>query len=148
MPISTGMFIRAKLYRSEDALAAIYKTDSLEAARAKQALSQASLNAFREEDLRKQRIPILVVTDVEAKISQALGMLALLHRRMPRAIIDAVKLRIPARMKRFYMLETVLTKAIDDVRAREEHIFRNLKTITGPNALETALAGQIKEGNQ
>jgi hypothetical protein len=54
----------AKLYSSKDALAEIYKTDSLEAARAKQALSQASLNKVREEDLRKQRIPILVVTDV------------------------------------------------------------------------------------
>jgi hypothetical protein len=60
----------AKLYRSKDALAAIYKTDSLEAARAKQALSQASLNAVREEDLRKQRIPILVVTDAMDEVTQ------------------------------------------------------------------------------
>jgi hypothetical protein len=60
----------AKLYRSKDALAEIYKTDSLEAARAKQALSQASLNAVREEDLRKQRIPILVVTDVMDEVFQ------------------------------------------------------------------------------
>ncbi len=60
----------AKLYRSKDALAEIYKTDSLEAARAKQALSQASLNRVREEDLRKQRIPILVVTDVMDEVFQ------------------------------------------------------------------------------
>ena len=58
------------MYRSKDALAEIYKTDSLEAARAKQALSQASLNKVREEDLRKQRIPILVVTDVMDEVTQ------------------------------------------------------------------------------
>jgi hypothetical protein len=43
----------AKLYSSEDALAAIYKTDSLEAARAEQARTAAQLNAIRAEDLRK-----------------------------------------------------------------------------------------------
>ena len=63
----------AKLYSSEDALAAIYKTDSLEAARAKQALSQASLNAVREEDLRKQRIPIQVVLDAIDETFQSIG---------------------------------------------------------------------------
>ena len=54
----------ALLYDLATALPVLYKADNLEAARAKQALSQASLNAVREEDLRKQRIPILVVTDV------------------------------------------------------------------------------------
>ena len=48
----------AKLYSSEDALAAIYRTDSLEAARAEQARTAAQLNAIRAEDLRKTRIPI------------------------------------------------------------------------------------------
>ena len=43
----------AKLYSSEHALAAIYKTDSLEAARAEQARTAAQLNAIRAEDLRK-----------------------------------------------------------------------------------------------
>jgi len=38
--------------------------DNLEAARAKQGLSQASLNAVPEGDLRKQRIPIQIVRDV------------------------------------------------------------------------------------
>jgi hypothetical protein len=60
----------ALLYDSAVALPVIYKADNLEAARAKQALSQASLNAVREEDLRKQRIPILVVTDVIDEIFQ------------------------------------------------------------------------------
>jgi hypothetical protein len=40
--------------------------DSLEAARAAQASSQASLNAVREEDLRKQRIAIQIVRDVSS----------------------------------------------------------------------------------
>jgi hypothetical protein len=60
----------ALLYDSATALPVLYRADNLEAARAKQALSQASLNAVREEDLRKQRIPILVVTDVIDEIFQ------------------------------------------------------------------------------
>jgi hypothetical protein len=40
----------AKLYSSADALPEIYKSDSLEAARAKQALSQAALNEVRAQE--------------------------------------------------------------------------------------------------
>jgi len=50
----------AFLYESVASLPVIYTVDSLEAARAKQALSQASLNAVREEDLRKRRIPVQI----------------------------------------------------------------------------------------
>jgi hypothetical protein len=63
----------AHLYESSEALPLIYAVDNLEAARAKQALSQANLNAFREEDLRKQRIPIQVALDVVDEIFQANG---------------------------------------------------------------------------
>jgi hypothetical protein len=63
----------ALLYESTEAFPALFKTDSLEAARAKQANSQASLNAVREEDLRRQRIPIEVVRDVMDEVFQALG---------------------------------------------------------------------------
>lgn len=51
----------AHLYESEEALPLIYAVDNLEAARAKQVLSQASLNAVREEHLRKTRIPMEIV---------------------------------------------------------------------------------------
>jgi len=61
----------AKLYRSEDALAEIYKTDSLEAARAEQARTAAELNKIRAEDLRKTRIPISIVLQVHDEIFQA-----------------------------------------------------------------------------
>ena len=54
----------AHLYESREALPLIYAVDNLEAARAAQARSQASLNAVREEDLRKQRIGIQIVRDV------------------------------------------------------------------------------------
>ena len=57
---------RAKLYDSAEALAAIYESESLEAARAKQALSQAALNEIREQELRKTRIPIQIVRDRES----------------------------------------------------------------------------------
>ena len=61
----------AKLYSSEDALAAIYKTDSLEAARAEQARTAAQLNAIRADVLRKTRIPIEIVLQVNDEICQA-----------------------------------------------------------------------------
>jgi hypothetical protein len=51
----------AHLYESREALPLIYAVANLEAARAR---SQASLKAVREEDLRKQRIPIQIVRDV------------------------------------------------------------------------------------
>jgi hypothetical protein len=63
----------ALLYESTEALPALFHTDSLEAARAKQANSQASLNAVREQDLRRQRIPLQVVTDTMDEVFQALG---------------------------------------------------------------------------
>jgi len=63
----------AKLYRSEDALAEIYKTDSLEAARAEQARTAAQLNTIRAEDLRKTRIPIGLVLQSMDQLFQAMG---------------------------------------------------------------------------
>ena len=61
----------AKLYTSEYALAAIYKTDSLEAARAEQARTAAQLNAIRADVLRKTRIPIEIVLQAHGEIAQA-----------------------------------------------------------------------------
>ena len=63
----------AYLYQSAEALQRVYAMDSLEAARAAQARSQASLNAVREEDLRKQRIPIQIVLDTIDEVFQAIG---------------------------------------------------------------------------
>jgi hypothetical protein len=63
----------AKLYGSADALAKIYETDSLESARVKLALSQAALNEVREQELRKQGIPIQNVLDIMDEVFQSLG---------------------------------------------------------------------------
>ena len=63
----------AHLYESSEAFPLIYRVDNLESARAKQALSQASLNAIREEILRKERIPIQIVLDTMDEIFQAIG---------------------------------------------------------------------------
>ena len=63
----------AKVYSSEEAMAAIYKTDSLEAARAEQARTAAQLNAIRAEDLRKTRIPLAIVSQVYDEILQAIA---------------------------------------------------------------------------
>ena len=63
----------AKLYSSEDALAEIYKTESLEPARAEQARTAAQLNTVRAEELRKTRIPISIVLQVHDEILQAIA---------------------------------------------------------------------------
>jgi hypothetical protein len=63
----------ALLYESSTALPLIYAVDSLEAARAKQALSQTALNTVREEELRKHHIPIEDARDVTDEIFQAMG---------------------------------------------------------------------------
>jgi hypothetical protein len=55
----------AHLYDSREALPLIYAVDNLEAARAEQARSQAALNKVREENLRKQRIPIQLGTTLD-----------------------------------------------------------------------------------
>ena len=94
----------AKLYSSEDALAAIYKTDSLEAARAEQARTAAQLNAIRAEVLRKTRIPIAIVLQVHDEISQATVAILkaaegkLLSKELINDIFDKFR-SIPAKLK-------------------------------------------------
>ena len=61
------------MYESTEALPLIYAVDNLEAARAEQARSQAALNKIREENLRKERIPIQIVLDTMDEIFQAIG---------------------------------------------------------------------------
>jgi hypothetical protein len=63
----------AHLYESREALPLIYAVDNLEAARAEQARSQAALNKVREENLRKQRIPIELVIETHDQVLQAMA---------------------------------------------------------------------------
>jgi hypothetical protein len=63
----------AHLYESSEALPLVYRVNNLDDARAKQALSQASLNAVREEVLRKERIPIQIVLDEWDSVFQAIA---------------------------------------------------------------------------
>jgi hypothetical protein len=72
LPFSAGKK-GAKLYSSAGALAAIYKTDSLDAARAEQARSAAQLNALRAEEIRKTRIPIQIVHDTMDEVFQSIA---------------------------------------------------------------------------
>jgi hypothetical protein len=94
----------AKLYSSEDALAAIYKTDSLEAARAEQARTAAQLNAIRAEVLRKTRIPVAIVLQVHHEILQAIVATLkaaegkLLSKELINDIFDKFR-SIPAKLK-------------------------------------------------
>jgi DNA-binding Lrp family transcriptional regulator len=94
----------AKLYSSEEALAAIYKTDSLEAARAEQARTAAQLNAIRGDVLRKTRIPISIVLQVHDEIFQATAatLKAAEGKLLSRELINNIfhKFRsIPAKLK-------------------------------------------------
>src|SRR5436190_16067184 len=81
----------AKLYESTEALPLIFAVDNLEAARAKQALSQASLNAIREENLRKERVPLQLVLDEMDSLFQAMG-----------AILKNVKELSPSRINEIF----------------------------------------------
>ena len=63
----------AKLYDSQEALPLIYAVDTLEAARAEQARSQAALNRVREETLRKERIPLDLVLSIHDQVLQAMA---------------------------------------------------------------------------
>jgi hypothetical protein len=94
----------AKLYSSEAALAAIYKTDSLEAARAEQARTAAQLNAIRADVLRKTRIPIEIVLQAHDEIAQATAATLkaakgkLLTQELMNDIFDKFR-SIPAKLK-------------------------------------------------
>src|SRR5206468_329907 len=81
----------AKLYESTEALPLIYAVDNLESARAKQALSQASLNAIKEENLRKERVPLQLVLDEMDSLFQAMG-----------AILRNVKELSPSRINEIF----------------------------------------------
>ena len=72
LPFSAGKK-GAKLYSTEEALAEIYKADSLDAARAEQARSAAHLNTIRAEELRKTRIPIQIVLDTMDEVFQSIA---------------------------------------------------------------------------
>src|SRR5437667_12389934 len=63
----------AHLYESREALSLIYHPQSLESARAKQALSQASLNAVKEELLRKEKVPLQLVLDEMAALFEPMA---------------------------------------------------------------------------
>ena len=81
----------AHLYESSEALPLIYRVNNLESARAKQALSQASLNAIREENLRKERVPLQLVLDEMDSLFQAMG-----------AILKNVKELSPSRINEIF----------------------------------------------
>jgi len=92
----------AHLYESTEALPMIYRVDKLESARAKQALSQASLNAIREENLRKERVPLQLVLDEMDSLFQAMGAILKNVKELSPTRVNEIfeKFRaVPARLK-------------------------------------------------
>jgi hypothetical protein len=79
----------ALLYDSKRALSVIYQAGNLEDARAKHALSQVSLNAVREEDLRKNRIPREDVLEVIDQAFQAVAS-TLKASKQPKELINEI----------------------------------------------------------
>jgi len=63
----------AKLYESTEALPLIYKTDSLEAARARQADAAAQLARTRDEILQRERIPLDIAMETLDQVMQAMA---------------------------------------------------------------------------
>jgi hypothetical protein len=93
-------------------------------------------------ELQSRRGEVIALKDVEAEISQALEMLAMLHRRMPSAIIEAVHRRLPNRTRLFRLLEPILRQAVEEVRSREEHVFRNLSNVAAINGAISDINGK------
>ena len=92
----------AHLYESTEALPMIYRVDKLESARAKQALSQASLNAIREENLRKERVPLQLALDEMDSLFQAIGAILKNVKELSPTRVNEIfeKFRaVPARLK-------------------------------------------------
>src|SRR5947208_2911428 len=92
----------AHLYESSEALPLIYRVDNLESARAKQALSQASLNAIKEENLRKERVPLQLALDEMDSLFQAMGAILKNTKELSPSRINEIfdKFRaIPAKLK-------------------------------------------------
>src|SRR5213594_397529 len=92
----------AKLYESTEALPLIYRVDNLESARAKQALSTASLNAVKEENLRKERVPLQLVLDEMDSLFQAMGAILKNVKELSTSRINEIfdKFRaVPAKLK-------------------------------------------------
>ena len=92
----------AHLYESTEALPMIYRVDNLESARAKQALSQASLNAIREENLRKERVPLQLALDEMDSLFQAIGAILKNVKELSPTRVNEIfeKFRaVPARLK-------------------------------------------------
>src|SRR5438093_12459388 len=90
------------LYESTEALPLIFAVDNLEAARAKQALSQASLNAIREENLRKERVPLQLALDEMDSLFQAIGAILKNTKELSPTRINEIfdKFRaVPAKLK-------------------------------------------------
>ena len=80
----------------------IYRVDNLESARAKQALSQASLNAIREENLRKERVPLQLALDEMDSLFQAIGAILKNVKELSPTRVNEIfeKFRaVPARLK-------------------------------------------------
>ena len=92
----------AHLYESTEALPMIYRVDKLESARAKQALSQASLNAIREENLRKEHVPLQLVLDEMDSLFQEIGAVLKNIKELPSVRVNEIfqKFReIPSKLK-------------------------------------------------
>jgi len=92
----------AHLYESSEAFPLIYRVDNLESARAKQALSQASLNAIREENLRKEHVPLQLVLDEMDSLFQEIGAVLKNIKELPSVRVNEIfqKFReIPSKLK-------------------------------------------------
>lgn len=79
--------------------------------------------------------------NVRAELSQLFESLRLMRENMPRRILAELEKILPRRIQRVMrVFEQYLVPAIDNARASEDEIFRNLETLEGPDAVKKLLA--------
>lgn len=92
-------------------------------------------------ELQRQRGNLVDIESVRSELAQFLESLRLMRETMPVRIMNELERILPRRFQRvFRMLAKYLLPAVEKARADEESMFRNLETLTGPEAVKELLA--------
>lgn len=91
-------------------------------------------------ELQRQRGDLIDAESVRTELAQFLESLRLMRETMPRRVTIELERILPPRFRRVAgMLTKYLLPAVEKARADEENMFRNLETLTGPEAVRDQL---------
>jgi hypothetical protein len=91
-------------------------------------------------ELQRQRGDLIDAESVRTELAQFLESLRLMRETMPRRITIELERILPPRFRRVAgLLAKYLLPAVEKARADEENMFRNLETLTGPEAVKDQL---------